>query len=69
MCHREELGCWLIRALNLKSHMTSLWEFGWQGWGLGGRGRLRGVREGEVILGSRMEIQNTFVNHKQVFIT
>lgn len=29
-----------------------------------GVGRVRGVREGEVILGSRMEIQNTFVNHK-----
>lgn len=39
------------------------------GVGAGGRGRLRGVREGEVILGSRTEIQNTFVNHKQVFIT
>lgn len=59
MCHRAELGLWLIPALNLKSHMTSLWEFACGG----RRGKIRGVREGEVILGSKMEIQNTFVNH------
>lgn len=62
VCHRAELGHWLVPVLNLRRpHMTPLWE---QACG-GGRG---GGREGEVILGSTLEIQNTFVNHKQIFI-
>lgn len=62
VCHRTELGHWLIPVLNLRRpHMTFLWEPVCQG----GRG---GGREGEVILGSMLEIQNTFVNHKQIFI-
>lgn len=65
VCHRAELGHWLIPELNLRrSHMTSLWEPVW----VGVEG-IRGGREGEVILGSRLEIQNTLVNHKQIFIT
>lgn len=63
VCHRAELGHWLIPMLNLRRpHMTVLWEPACRG----GRG---GGREGEVILGSTLEIQNTFVNHKQRVIT
>lgn len=63
MCHRAEPGHWLIPGLNLRRlHMTSLWEPAcW--------GQERWWREGEVILGSGLEIQITFVNHKQIFIT
>lgn len=34
VCHRAELGHWLIPELNLRrSHMTSLWEPAWVGGG------------------------------------
>lgn len=62
VCHRAELGHWLIPVLNpRRPHMTSLWEPVCPG-------RRGGRREGEVILGSTLEIQNTFVNHKQILI-
>ena len=33
VCHRAELGRWLIPGLNLRRpHMTSLWEYVCQGW-------------------------------------
>lgn len=33
VCHRAELGCWLIPGLNLRrSHMTFPWEPVCQGW-------------------------------------
>lgn len=33
VCHRAELGHWLIPGLNLRRpHMTSLWEYVCQGW-------------------------------------
>lgn len=62
VCHRAELDR-AHPALSLsRPHMTPLWELHVRG----GRG---GGREREVILGSGLAIQNTLVNHKQIFIT